>query len=173
MILLLLFTVFMGYMARDVKMAFNFNTAVPETDENYKYFQDFKKNFGEDGNILVLGMKDSSLYELENFNKYEALNKKLQKVEGITNVISLATLQNITKNQDNRSFELSPLVGKSPTSQAELDSLMAVALNLKFYSGQLMNVKNGATLILITMDREVLNSKLRNDVVGEQQWFFH
>ena len=169
MILLLLFTVFMGYMARDVKMAFNFNTAVPETDENYKYFQDFKKNFGEDGNILVLGMKDSSLYELENFNKYEALNKKLQKVEGITNVISLATLQNITKNQDNRSFELSPLVGKSPTSQAELDSLMAVALNLKFYSGQLMNVKNGATLILITMDREVLNSKLRNDVVGEIQ----
>ncbi len=169
MILLLLFTVFMGYMARDVKMAFNFNTAVPETDENYKYFQDFKKNFGEDGNILVLGMKDSSLYELENFNKYEALNKKLQNVEGITNVISLATLQNITKNQDNRSFELSPLVGKSPTSQAELDSLMAVALNLKFYSGQLMNVKNGATLILITMDREVLNSKLRNDVVGEIQ----
>ena len=84
MILLLLFTVFMGYMARDVKMAFNFNTAVPETDENYKYFQDFKKNFGEDGNILVLGMKDSSLYELENFNKYEALNKKLQNVEGIT-----------------------------------------------------------------------------------------
>lgn len=169
MILLLLFTVFMGYMARDVKMAFNFNTAVPETDENYKYFQDFKKNFGEDGNILVLGMKDSSLYELENFNKYEALNKKLQNVEGITNVISLATLQNITKNQDNRSFELSPLVGKSPTSQSELDSLMAVALNLKFYSGQLMNVKNGATLILITMDREVLNSKLRNDVVGEIQ----
>ena len=169
MILLLLFTVFMGYMARDVKMAFNFNTAVPETDENYKYFQDFKKNFGEDGNILVLGVKDSSLYELDNFLKYEALNKKLQNVEGITNVISLATLQNITKNQDNRSFELSPLIKQSPTSQVELDSLMAVALNLKFYSGQLMNVKNGATLILITMDREVLNSKLRNDVVAEIQ----
>jgi hypothetical protein len=169
MILLLLFTVFMGYMARDVKMAFNFNTAVPETDENYKYFQDFKKNFGEDGNILVLGVKDSSLYELDNFLKYEALNKKLQKVEGITNVISLATLQNITKNQDSRSFELSPLIKKSPTSQAELDSILAVALNLKFYSGQLMNVKNGATLILITMDRVVLNSKLRNDVVDEIQ----
>ena len=167
MILLLLFTVFMGYMARDVKMAFNFNTAVPETDENYKYFQDFKKNFGEDGNILVLGVKDSSLYELDNFLKYEALNKKLRSVEGITNVISLATLQNITKNQDNRSFELTPLIKQSPTSQAELDSIMAAALNLKFYSGQLMNVKNGATLILITMDREVLNSKLRNDVVGE------
>ena len=169
MILLLLFTVFMGYMARDVKMAFNFNTAVPETDENYKYFQDFKKNFGEDGNILVLGVKDSSLYELDNFLKYEALNEKLRKVEGITNVISLATLQNITKNQDNRSFELTPLIKQSPTSQAELDSIMAAALNLKFYSGQLMNVKNGATLILITMDREVLNSKLRNDVVGEIQ----
>ncbi len=169
MIFLLVFTVFMGYMARDVKMAFNFNTAVPETDENYKYFQNFKKNFGEDGNILVLGVKDSSLYQLDNFLEFEKLNEKLANVEGITNVISLATLQNIKKNTEDRSFGLEPLIPNSPTSQAELDSLMNAALSLKFYSGQLMNVSNGATLILITMDREVLNSKLRNDVVGDIQ----
>ena len=167
MIFLLLFTVFMGYMARDVKMAFNFNTAVPETDESYKYFQNFKKNFGEDGNILVLGVKDSSLYQLDNFLEFEKLNDQLANVEGITNVISLATLQNISKNTEDRSFGLEPLIPDSPKSQAELDSLMGAALNLKFYSGQLMNVSNGATLILITMDREVLNSKLRNDVVGD------
>lgn len=169
MIFLLIFTVFMGYMARDVKMAFNFNTAVPETDENYKYFQNFKKNFGEDGNILVLGVRDSGLYQLENFNRYISLNKELQNVEGITNVISLATLQSIVKDTDKQSFGLQSLITKDPTNQAELDSLMSAALNLRFYSGQIMNTENGATLILITMDREVLNSKLRNDVVGEIQ----
>lgn len=167
MISLFVFTLFMGYMARDVKMAFDFNTAVPETDENYKYFMDFKRNFGEDGNILVLGVKDSSLYELESFQRYMDLNKELARVEGITNVISLATLKKIVKNTDNRSFELETLIKQKPSTQAELDTLMREALNLRYYSGQMMNVENGATLILITMDREVLNSKLRNDVVGD------
>lgn len=169
MIFLLIFTVFMGYMARDVKMAFNFNTAVPETDENYKYFLEFKKNFGEDGNILVLGVKDSSLYQLDNFNRYYSLNKKLEAIEGITNVISLSTLQVITKDSQDQSFKLEPLIPSPPNAQSELDSLMLSAINQKFYSGQMMNVENGATLILITMDRFVLNSKLRNDVVHEIQ----
>lgn len=156
----------MGYQARDVKLAFNFNTAVPSTDENYRYFQNFKEKFGEDGNILVLGAKDSALYELENFNKYKALNETITGLEGISNVISLASLQKIVKNQDNRSFDLEALIKENPTSQEELDELLDEALKLKFYAGQLLNPENGATLILINMEREVLNSKGRNVLVN-------
>ena len=38
----------MAWRAQDVKLAFNFNTAVPETDENFLYYQSFKEKFGED-----------------------------------------------------------------------------------------------------------------------------
>lgn len=65
--LLLIFTAYMGYQARDIGLSFNFNTAVPSTDENYQYFEKFKERFGEDGNILVLGVEDSALYELNGF----------------------------------------------------------------------------------------------------------
>lgn len=157
----------MAYQARDVKMAFNFNTAVPSTDENYKYFQSFKEKFGEDGNILVLGTKDSSLYELENFNKYKKLNETITNLEGISNVISLASLQKIVKNQDNRSFDLMPLMEEYPATQEELDEILDEAVNLKLYTGQLLNPDNGATLILVNMEREVLNSKGRNDLVNQ------
>lgn len=162
-----LFTAFMAYQARDVKMAFNFNTAVPSTDESYKYFQNFKEKFGEDGNILVLGTKDSSLYELENFNKYKKLNETITNLEGISNVISLASLQKIVKNKDNRSFDLEPLMEAYPTSQEELDGILDEAVKLKLYAGQLLNPDNGATLILVNMEREVLNSKGRNDLVNQ------
>lgn len=164
---LLLFTAFMGYMARDVKMAFNFNTAVPDTDVNYQYFQEFKQKFGEDGNVLVIGTKDSALYELENFNRYKKLNEDISNLPGITNVISLATLQNIVKDSETRSFGLEPLIKDYPKTQEELDSLLAKALDLKFYSGQLLNPENGATLTLINMEREVLNSKERNNVIDQ------
>jgi len=166
-IAIFLFTAFMGYQARNVKMAFNFNTAVPSTDESYRYFQNFKEKFGEDGNILVVGAKDSALFHLENFNKYKALSETIAGIEGISNVISLPALQKIVKNQDNRSFDLEPLMTQSPQSQEELDALLQEALGLKFYAGQLLNPENGATLILINMEREVLNSAGRNDIVNE------
>ncbi len=162
-----LFTAFMGYQARNVKMAFNFNTAVPSTDESYRYFQNFKEKFGEDGNILVVGAKDSTLFQLENFNKYKELSETIAGIEGISNVISLPALQKIVKNQDNRSFDLEPLMTESPQSQEQLDALLQEALGLKFYAGQLLNPENGATLILINMEREVLNSAGRNDIVNE------
>ncbi|OEK02603.1 hypothetical protein BFP97_14200 [Roseivirga sp. 4D4] len=162
-----LFTAFMGYQARNVKMAFNFNTAVPSTDESYRYFQNFKEKFGEDGNILVVGAKDSTLFQLENFNKYKELSETIAGLEGISNVISLPALQKIVKNQDNRSFDLEALMKESPKTQEELDALLQEALGLKFYAGQLLNPENGATLILINMEREVLNSAGRNDIVNE------
>ena len=95
----------MAFQARDVKMAYNFNTAVPSTNVNYQYFQDFKEKFGEDGNILVLGVKDSALYQVDNFNSYRKLSLEIQKTDGISNVISLGNLQEIIKNPTDRSFE--------------------------------------------------------------------
>lgn len=165
-ILLMAFTAFMAYKAQDVKLAFNFNTAVPETDENYKYFQQFKEKFGEDGNILVLGVKDSSIFELETFLKYKQLNDDIAGMPEITNVLSLSSLQKVVKDTDARSFELVPLIPEKPESQEKLNDLLAQARDLKFYSGQILNEENGATLILINMDREVLNSARRNEVVN-------
>ncbi len=167
MILLFAFTGFMAYQAQFVKMAYNFNTAVPETDENYKYFQQFKDKFGEDGNILVLGVKDSSLYKLNNFQLYKQLNDDIANMEEITNVISLSSLQKIERDREARSFKLEPLISETPQSQEALDKVLEEAIDLKFYSGQILNADNGATLILINMDREVLNSARRNGVVNE------
>lgn len=167
MILLFAFTGFMAYQAQFVKMAYNFNTAVPETDENYKYFQQFKDKFGEDGNILVLGVKDSSLYKLNNFQLYKKLNDDIADMAEITNVISLSSLQKIVRDREARSFNLKPLIPETPQSQEELDGILEEAIDLKFYSGQILNANNGATLILINMDREVLNSARRNGVVNE------
>ena len=43
--------------------------------------------------------------------------------------------------------------------------MLEKVVDLKFYTGTLLNPENGATLILINMDREVLNSSKRNDLV--------
>ena len=60
-ILLIGITAFMGYQAKYIQWSFDLANIVPSTDPEMIYFQDFKKNFGEDGNILALGLKDSAV----------------------------------------------------------------------------------------------------------------
>jgi len=62
-------TAFMGYHATKVEMSYEFTRTVPPNDPDMIYFNEFKKQFGEDGNMMALGFKDSALYKLENFQK--------------------------------------------------------------------------------------------------------
>ena len=62
-----LITVFMGYKAREVQFTYSFFTPVPADDPDMVFFQNFKNEFGEDANVVAIGLKDSALYTPENF----------------------------------------------------------------------------------------------------------
>lgn len=175
MIILAVITVFMGYQSRNIKWSYDLASIVPDNDEDMVYFQKFKKTFGEDGgNILALGVMDSSVYRVDNFKKLRALTDSLQAKEGVTSVLGLPNLRMLQKNSKKGAFEFLPVFKSIPDNQKELDSLLAFAASLKFYSGQLLNEENGATLIFITISKEILNSKNRDQLifsvidVGEQ-----
>ncbi|MEQ9008011.1 MAG: hypothetical protein RLP12_09020, partial [Ekhidna sp.] len=67
MVLLALVTVFMGYQSQNIKWSYDLANIVPEKDPDMVYFRQFRKTFGEDGNIMALGVQDSAIYELETF----------------------------------------------------------------------------------------------------------
>jgi len=166
MVFLALVTVFMGYQSQSIKWSYDLANIVPEKDPDMVYFKQFRETFGEDGNIMAIGVSDSAIYELETFSKFSELTFELEAKEGIRNVLGLPNLQKLEKNNAKRAFELRPVFENVPKTQSELDSLMAGAAGLKFYSGQLINAENGATLILITIRKEVLNSKNRDQLVN-------
>ncbi len=166
MVLLALVTVFMGYQSQKIKWSYDLANIVPESDSDMIYFRQFRKTFGEDGNIMALGIQDSSVYELENFKKFSDLTYALEDKEGIRNVLGLPNLQKLEKNNQKKAFELKPVFEEIPNDQRTLDSLLAGAKSLKFYSGQLINDENGATLLLITIQKDILNSKNRDQLVN-------
>ena len=165
MVILAAITVFMGYQIKDIKWSYNLANIVPEKDTDWIYFRQFRETFGEDGNIMAMGFQDSSLYQMENFAKLNQLITTLEAKDGVKNVLGLPNLQKLEKNNKKKAFELKPVFDAMPQEQGKLDSLLAAAMNLKFYSGQLINSDNGATLILITVDKEVLNSKNRDALI--------
>ena len=166
MVVIGLITVVMGSYASKVEMSYEFSRTVPLNDPDMVYFQEFKKQFGEDGNMMAIGVKDSSLYTLESFQKFREFSIKLKEIEGVGEVLSLPLLKIIEKDTVNAKFKLTSLFPENVTSQQELDSLLTIARGQKFYMGQLVNVENGATMILAPMKKEYANSAKRMDVTN-------
>ncbi len=165
MVILAGITVFMGYQASNIRWSYSLANIVPPDDPDMVYFKQFRETFGEDGNIMAMGVQDSSIYELKQFKLFNQLVRDLEKKEGVKNVLGLPNLQKLEKNNSKRAFELKPVFEEFPEDQQTLDSLLAGAKSLKFYSGQLINSENGSTLILITVDKDVLNSKNRDGLI--------
>ena len=160
-VFLALITAYMGYRAKNIEMDYDLAQMVPDTDTDFIALKDFKKLFGDDGNILAIGMQDSSLYTPEKFEKLNYFTKAVADIEGVNNVLSIANLQVLKKNVDSQRFEFQPLSVVLPESQSELDSLLEKVSDQKFFAQQLINYENGATALVISVDETVLNSKER------------
>lgn len=154
-------TAFMGWQATKIVMAYDFARTVPPEDPDLIYFNSFKQKFGEDGNIIVVGMQDSAVYQLDNFLAYRELSNQVKKTGGVTEVISLPNLKMISKDTVNKSFFFQTIFPEKISSQSSLDSLLVKALDQKIYSGQIINSKNGAMMMLVAVKKEVMNSKAR------------
>ena len=166
-IILALVTVYMGYRAKDIEMDYDLAQMVPETDQDFIALNKFKELFGDDGNILAIGLEDSALYTPEKFQKFSYLTKAIKEIKGVNNVLSIANLQSLQKNVDSQRFELQPLSTTLPQTQKELDSLLSIVEDQRFFSQQLLNNANGATAIIISVDEEVLNSKDRLTLMAD------
>lgn len=167
MVILAVITVFMGFQSRNIKWSYDLANIVPEKDPDMIYLKQFRQTFGEDGNILALGVQDSSIYTVEVFRKYSELTTALEEKDGIKTVFGLPNLRMLQKNGQKGAFEYRPVFEEIPTNQQQLDSLLNFAATLKFYSGQLINSDNGATLLFVAIEKQILNSKNRDQLVNE------
>jgi uncharacterized protein len=136
LVFLLSATAFMGYHGRKAELLYDFVKLVPSDDPEMIYFQNFLKTFGEDGNLMVIGLKDSTAYQVDKFTKLHELSVEFAKTEGVTEVIALSNLKYIHKNEEKKEFDYKLLFPEIPKDQKTLDSLIAFAKTIKLYDGK-------------------------------------
>ncbi|MGE0589990.1 MAG: RND family transporter [Cyclobacteriaceae bacterium] len=174
-ILIGIITAFMGYHARKAEMSYDFRSTVPANDPDQVFLTEFRRQFGEDGNIVAVGLKDSSIYEYTNFEKLREFCVAVKEMTGVNDVISLPLIKQIEKDTAKTQFVLTDVFPGKLTSQQQLDSLLQEAKKQRFYIGQIVNESNGAIAILISIQKEVLNSSdrvgLTDQITAEGQKF--
>lgn len=167
LIIIGLITLFMGYKAFNVKLSYEMAKMLPATDTTSIIYERFKDQFGEDGSVMFIGIQNERIFDLDVFNDWYDLTNDLKTITGVEEVVSIAKLFRLEKNDSLRKFNFTPVIRQKPKTQKELDSLKAVILSQPFYEGLLINSKNNVTLMAITLDKNTLNTKNRVALVFE------
>jgi len=158
--LILFYTLFMGYKGLEVEYNYDFSQTVPDTDEEMIYYNSFKNTFGEDGNVFAIGLKDSSIFEVEKFKLYNDYVTKVENIYGVKGALGLPRLQALKKNNEKKNFDFINIFDPFPNSQNEYDSL-------------LNQVKNEGAEIIITDKLDELFKIAKKLVDEEQRTFIH
>lgn len=160
-------TGFMGYHALQTKLAYDFAHIIPDDHPKYQDYLTYVGQFGEDGNIMVLGVQSTDIFILPFFQDWYGLGNDIKAIQGIDEVFSIPHSFRIEKDEAERRFVLRPFVQDMPRTQSELDSLQGIFLEMPFYSGLVHNPEKHSTLMAITFNKEQLDSKDRLEIVDD------
>ncbi len=167
LVVLLILTGFMGFMATKVQLSYEGAKILPESDPTYAQYLRFKQQFGEDGTVMVIGFQDDRIWDQKTFGDWYELTNKVKQVEGIQEVLSIGRTFRVTRNDSLQQLDFKPVVTARPESQEATDSLRLLLEELPFYEGLLFNKETSATLMAITFDQAKLNTKGRIETVKQ------
>ena len=165
LVLLFLATAFMSWQASKVQLSYDFTRALPTDNPKYIAYQGFLKEFGSDGNTVVIGFNTANFYDLHFFNAVGDLHQRLKKVPGVKDVLSAPEAINLLNDTLNQQLIPQKIFHYPYQSQVALDSAKAVFENLPFYQSLLHNSATGAYLMGVTVDKDTINSKYRSIMI--------
>jgi len=166
LIILAALTGFMAYHASKVQLSYDFTRAIPLNNPKYKAYQEFRKKFGEDGNLLVIGIQTEKLFEEKTFNAYYDLQRELKKIKGVDDIISIPSAINLVKVPETEKLKADTIFPDRILSQAAIDSASAVFFNLPFYEHLLYNPETKAWLMGLRINKDLMATKARVAVVA-------
>jgi predicted RND superfamily exporter protein len=166
LVLLLAGTAVMAFFAKKVELSYEANKSIPLDNVKYQEYLKFREQFGEDGNMMVIGVQTDSFFQKDFYHDYVQLNEDLKKVEFVETVLSVPFAINLVKNDSTHKLTAAPLFKGDLQQQSVLDSLSRVLNTLPFYKGLLYNPDTHAYMLMININKGVMNTARRIEVVS-------
>ncbi len=164
---MLLACAFMGYQASKVELSYEYTRAIPTDNPKYQAYQQFRQKFGDDGNLLVIGLQSDKMFTKDFFNDYILLNRNLKKIKGVEQVLSIPDAILLVRQDSSEKLVPKPIFSASYADQALLDSARSAFENQRFYQDLLYNGDTHTYLSAVHVNRDVMNSAARTGVVAQ------
>lgn len=130
----------------------------------------FYKKFGEEGNLIVIGISDSLLFDPKIYSEWAKMMSGIRSHKEVSLVISVDDLKKLTRNDSLKTFELSPFVNPANASDGIYlkDLRRQLFDELPFYEGLLYNKESGSVRAAIYLDKSIVNTPQRKNYILER-----
>jgi predicted RND superfamily exporter protein len=164
---IVLLTLFLALQWKNVGMTYNEANLLPKNHQANKDYTQFLNTFGEEGNLIVIGVKDSKFFTPKAYKAWNEMMSALQAHTEVELVVSLNDLKKLQKNDTLERFELVPLVDQKRTVDPVYLTEIKRQLfhDLPFYEGLLFNKKSGSIRSAVYMKKNVVNSPIRKQFI--------
>ena len=164
---ILIITVFLGLQWKNIQFSFTEANLLPDDNNVNKEYNAFLDKFGEEGNLIVVGVKDDAFFTPKSFAAWNKLMTEIKAQKEVDLVVSINDLKQLKKNDSLQTFELVPFVDvQKTTDKSYLQSIKKdLFQNMPFYEGLLFNKKNGSIRSAIYLDKKIVNTAYRKDYI--------
>ncbi|WP_026933353.1 efflux RND transporter permease subunit [Christiangramia echinicola] len=132
-------------------------------------YNDFLDKFGEEGNLILLGVQDSALFTPEKFKAWNELTKKITSYPEVDHIISPASLKELKKFEDPQRFEMVPVLeSKDPDSTQLKEFENKLFTELPFYENLVYSSHSNTIQSAIYLNKDLVNTKARKIFVLEE-----
>jgi hypothetical protein len=140
---------------------------LPDDDIVNVEYNAFLNKFGEEGNLVIIGVKDKTFFTPKAYAAWAKLMNTLKEDSAIDLVISINNLKKLQKNDSLKKFELVSFVDQSKTTdKAYLEKIKNELFNdLPFYEGLLFNKRSGSIRSAVYLDKKIVNTPARKDFI--------
>ncbi|MDC0862517.1 efflux RND transporter permease subunit [Flavobacteriaceae bacterium] len=169
LILIAIITTLLVFQMKNMRFSYTEANLLPENHEVNIQYNKFLEIFGEEGNLVLLAVKDSSVFTTDKFNAWNSLAKSFDSLPEVEFTLSIADVKKLKKDTKNRKFVLESIYEKKITSQEKVNSIKKELFEkLPFYDNLLYNKKTGTIQTAIYIDKEIVNTPVRKAFVFDK-----
>ncbi|MFO8146934.1 MAG: efflux RND transporter permease subunit [Bacteroidota bacterium] len=167
--IIILITAFLATQWQNMRFSHTEANLLPDDHEINQVYNDFLDKFGEEGNLIVIAVKDSSLFTPEKFTAWNKLTRDLERFNAVENVIAIGNLKKLEKFEDPNRFEMVPFIQDKEWNSAQVSEYKNDLFNkLPFYKGLVYSENSKTVQTAVYLKEEIVNSIERKDFVLEE-----
>ncbi|NGX83267.1 efflux RND transporter permease subunit [Aequorivita sp. KMM 9714] len=159
-------TVLLALQWKNMRFTYTEANLLPDDHPINLEYNKFLSHFGEEGNLIVMGVKDSSIFTPEKFKAWNKLSEDIGKFNEVELTLSVGNLQKLQKRTDTTGFELVPFIKDSIFTSENLAGYEDELFNkLPFYDGLIYSPDKQSIRSAIYMKKDIVNTAARKDFV--------
>ena len=167
LILVLVNTIFLSTQWKNIRFSYSEANLMPKDHPFNIAYDNFVDVFGEEGNLLIIAVNDSLLFDKSNFNAWIKLSNSFKSKKEVNNVIHVGNFPIISKNKLKKEFIIDSVNNESFNSNKKINEFKTLLFNdFPFYENILFNKKTETIQTAIYLNKEVINNIERIDFIN-------